>query len=475
MIKNNFSYNRISRALLYSTVTGVFIPFACLDNTGGSNEAKSPNILFILTDDLGYGDVGCYGQTIIPTPRFDRLAEEGVMFTNAYAGAPVSGPSRSVLMTGQHTGHTTVRGNTTDVGGIEGPGNRRRMHLTEEDVTVANVLSDAGYNTALVGKWHLDGYNPEAGPLDRGFNEFYGWLISEWTTYNPSNYFPEKRFHNRELYAIEENKDGNQGIHHATMCINETIEFLNNNQNNPFFLYLAFNLPHNGFMAAPIGYDPFADEDWPDHIKLYGAMVSYMDYAIGEVLDHLDKLGLADNTIVFLASDNGPRSNYSEHLHEMVEFFNSNGPLRGYKRDMYEGGIRIPMIVRWPQRIEAGTVSDLPWYFADFLPTAADIASVESPDNIDGLSILPTLLGEEQNLDNRFLYWEFYERGFKQAVRWQNFKAVRYGLNGPLELYDLNSDIGETNDIAEYNEEVIKTIEQYLESCRTNSPYWIAE
>lgn len=438
-----------------------------------SPEPQLPNILFILTDDLGYGDVGSYGQSIIPTPRFDQLAQEGMLFTSAYAGAPVCGPSRSVLMTGQHTGHTTVRGNNTHVGGIRGSRSQKRANLSEDDITLGHTLGKAGYHSALIGKWHLDGNNPNAGPLDRGFDEFHGWLISEPDTYNPSNYYPAKRFRNRELYEIEENRNRNNGLHHTDMCINEAISFLDNNQENPFFLYLAFNLPHNGYMAVPPDFDPFGDKDWPDQIKLYGAMVSYMDYAIGVVLDHLDELGLAENTLVFLTSDNGPRSDYRPHLHTMVEFFNSNGPLRGYKRDLYEGGIRVPMIVRWPGHIAAGAESDEPWYFADVMPTLAAVASTEVPENIDGVSVLPTLLGENQNLADRFLYWEFHERGFKQAVRWKNYKAVRLGVKAPLELYDLNEDIGETNDIAAENPGVITTIEEYLTTARTESPYWM--
>lgn len=451
----------------------MLLPMGHVEGADEPPDPRLPNILFILTDDLGYGDVVPYGQSIIPTPRFDRLAQEGMLFTSAYAGAPVCGPSRSVLMTGQHTGHTTVRGNNTHVGGIGGRGKQKRPNLADDDITIGHVLGKAGYRSGLVGKWHLDGNNPAAGPLDRGFDEFYGWLISEPDTYNPSNYYPAKRFRNRELFEIKENRNRKQGLHHADMCINEAISFLDSNQEKPFFLYLAFNLPHNGHMAVPPDFDPFADKDWPDHMKLYGAMVSYMDHAIGVVLDHLEKLGLADNTIVFLTSDNGPRSDYRKHLHEMTEFFNSNGPLRGYKRDLYEGGIRIPMIVRWPGHVAAGAVSDEPWYFADVMPTLAAIASTEVPEKIDGVSVLPTLLGKNQNLSDRFLYWEFHEGGFKQAVRWKNHKAVRLGVDASLELYDLNKDIGETTDIAADHPEIVKTIEEYLKTSRTESPYWI--
>ncbi len=433
--------------------------------------SNRPNIVFILADDLGYGDLGCYGQKKIQTHNIDRLASEGVRFTQSYAGSTICAPSRSVLMTGQHTGHTRVRGNMCIVGGsvgYKGKQQVRRMYLTEEDVTVGHVLQKAGYRTCLVGKWHLDGYNPNAGPLDRGFDEFYGWLIN---TAETSGYYPAKRYHNRELYDVPGNQNNARSYYETDKCTQEAIEFLKNNKNRRFFLYLAYNSPHSPLEAPDLG--PYANEDWPVHLKTYAAMVYRLDQSVRKVMQTLKELKLDEKTIVFFTSDNGPRSEPAQQLTEVAEFFDSNGPLRGYKRDLYEGGIRVPMIVRWPGRVPAGTTSELAWYFADFLPTAAELAAAEPPKNIDGMNVLPAFLSPIRAMSNeRFLYWEYFEGGFQQAIRWQNFKAIRLKLGEPLLLFDLSEDLDEQHDVADKHPDVVSRIEEYLKTARTESSNW---
>jgi arylsulfatase A-like enzyme len=435
-------------------------------------EAQKPNIIFIMADDMGYGDLGCYGQKKFRTPNIDRIAAEGMRFTDCYAGSTVCAPSRSVLMTGQHTGHTRVRGNMCRAGGTVGyKGSRkvRRMNLTDRDQTVGHVLQRAGYRTGIIGKWHLGGYDENAGPLDRGFDEFYGWLTRTSETINPT-YYPTKRYRNRQLYDIAENQNGKSGYYHTDICTDEAVAFLKNNHKRPFFLYLAYINPHDPLVVPDLG--PYADKDWPEPMKTYAAMIHRLDESIGRIMSLLKELRIDENTIVFFCSDNGPRSGGSRTLTEVAEFFNSNGPFTGYKRDMNEGGIRVPMIARWPGKVGAGKVNSTPWYFADVLPTIADIAKAKTPAKIDGISMLATLLSESQETSERFLYWEFFERGFQQAIRWKNYKAIRLKTDQPLLLFDLSKDPAESNDIAKQHPEVIATIGNYLKTARTDSPNW---
>jgi arylsulfatase A-like enzyme len=435
-----------------------------------------PNVIFILADDMGYNDVGFSGQKQIKTPYIDQLAAEGKVYTNCYAGAPVCGPSRSVLMTGQHTGHTTVRGNNTMVGGKEGEKGTRtvyRANLKDDDYTVGNVMQDAGYKTCLVGKWHLGGYDSTATPLHRGFDEFYGWLINEPQTY-ASTYWPDKRLKNNKQIDIPENANGKKGYYHTDICTDEAINFLKNNKDDhqPFTLMLCYTNPHAP-LDAP-NHSIFENIDWSDAMKTYASMIYHLDQSVERIKQSLIELGLDENTIVFFCSDNGPRSNYSEQLTDVVDFFDSNGELRGYKRDLYEGGIRTPMVVWSPKLIKAGTVSDYPWYFPDIMPTFADIARHKSElMKTDGVSVYPSFLGISMPKEDRFLYWEFFERGYKQAVRYGKWKAVK--IKGVMELYDLLVDEGEQNNIVNENPEIVKVIENYLATCRTESPYWIVK
>ena len=458
----------ITKRAIQLIVTLLLTPPVTLPAAEIAKPDRKPNIIFILADDLGWADVGCYGQRKIRTPNLDRLAVEGMRFTDCYAGSTVCAPSRSVLMTGQHTGHTRVRGNSCQTGGIL-VGKTRRMHLTDKDVTVGNVLQGAGYRTCLVGKWHLEGYQPEAIPLNRGFDEFYGWQMWAMETHEP-NYYPAKRFFNREIKSLPENADGKRGLYETDLVFRQGREFIRRHRDQPFFLVLAPSVPHEPLVAPDDG--PYAAEVWPAPAKIYAAMVHYLDFGVGSILDTLKECKLDTNTIVFFASDNGPRSSPAKTLDEVARFFDSNGPLRGYKRDLYEGGIRVPMLVRWPGRVAAGTVNATPWYFADFMTTAAELARTRPAPNTDGISLAPVLLGVALPGNDRFLYWEFFERGFEQAVRWGKWKAVRHGPGQPLELYDLAADLGETKDVAARHPEVVARIEAYLKTARSESANW---
>jgi arylsulfatase A-like enzyme len=430
-----------------------------------------PNIIFVMADDMGYGDPGCYGQKRIATPNIDRLAQEGICFTDCYAGAPICAPSRSVLMTGQHTGHTRVRGNMCPVGGsvgYKGSTKVRRMSLTPEDKTVGHVLREVGYHTGLVGKWHLGAYDPTAGPLDRGFDEFTGWLINEAQT---GGYYPKQRVVNRKVVDVPARPDGSRP-YSTDMCTDEAIEFIKKNGTGEtsFFLYLAYNNPHSPLEVPDLG--PYKDKDWPEHCKTYAAMIHRLDVNLGRLIQSLKDMGIDEETVVFFCSDNGPRSEPQAIQTEVAEFFDCNGPLRGYKRDLYDGGIRVPMIVRAPGRIRPGVTSDVPWYFADVMATVADLAGTHAAPNTDGTSIAPVLLGKQDDVGRRFLYWEYFESGFQQAVRWGQWKALRLKRDEPLELYDLSKDIGEQNNVAAQHPDVIREIETYLKTARTESENW---
>ena len=422
---------------------------------------RPPSIVFILADDLGYGDLGCYGQKRIKTPNLDRLAAEGMRFTQFYAGDTVCAPSRCCLMTGFHTGHATVRGNAL-------------VPLRPQDVTVAMLLKDAGYATGLVGKWGLGEPDTTGVPNRKGFDYFYGYL----NQVHAHNYYPDYLWRNQEKLVIEGNevKDGvatKRSQYSPDLFTKEALAFVDRSRDKPFFLYLAYTTPHaNNERGAKEGNGmevpddaPYSDEKWPQVEKNYAAMVTRLDADVGKLMKRLKDLNLDENTIVFFSSDNGPHKEGGQD----PTFFGSGGPLRGIKRDLYEGGIREPMIVRWPGKVKAGVVSDQVGAFWDFLPTAADLAGVKAPPGLDGVSLAPTLLGTGKQAQHEFLYWEFHERGFQQAVRMGDWKAVRLKVGGPLELYDLKTDVGEKHDVAADHADVVAKIEAYLKGARTES------
>jgi len=434
---------------------------------------RKPNIIFILADDLGYGDLGCYGQKKIKTPNLDRMAAEGIRFTDAYAGSTVCAPSRCALMTGYHMGHALVRGNG-------------RVPLRPEDVTVAELLKRAGYATGIIGKWGLGEAGSTGIPTKQGFDYWFGYL----NQHHAHNYYPTFLWRNEQKVRLDNvvPKEDRAGGGKATvrrqyshdLFAQEALAFVEKHKAEPFFLYLAFTIPHANNEAGREGMEvpsdePYTNEPWPQRQKNMAAMVTRMDRDIGRLFALLKKLGIDDDTIVFFTSDNGPHREGGNN----PNFFDSNGPLRGIKRDLYEGGIRVPMIVRWPGKVKPGTTSGLPWAFWDFLPTACEIAGVEPPkgpgpsgaEGIDGISVLPAIPGRKQK-GHDCLYWEFHERGFSQAVRMGKWKAVRKGTTRPIELYDLAADIGETTDIADKHPDVVARVAEILKTARTDSKHW---
>ena len=432
---------------------------------------ERPNVVFILADDLGYGDVGAYGQKLILTPNIDQLAKEGVKFTDFYAGAPVCSPSRCSLLTGLNSGHAIIRGNATITGGIAGKKGKvtvSRTNIRPEDYTIGNLMHDAGYTTQLVGKWHVDGYDTLATPLQHGFDKFSGWLVSYPETY-ARTYWPEKRYVNGKIVPVIENANGKRGYYETNLCTDEAIEFLSTQKDasKPFFLMLNFNNPHSPLDVPNQAI--YANKDWPEDMKTYAAMIYYLDQSVAKVKDYLLKSGLSKNTIVIFTSDNGPRSEPTPSLSAVSDFFDSNGPLKGHKRDMYEGGIRDPFIVWSPYLKNLPKTSHVPAYFADIMPTFGEIAGKELNHKTDGTSIYADIKGKKPAKD-RFLYWEFFELGFEQGVRYGKWKAVV--RKNKLELYNLNDDIGEKNDIAGLHPDVVKEIQNYLLTARTDSPYW---
>jgi arylsulfatase A-like enzyme len=421
---------------------------------GAQASPRKPNILFILADDLGYGDLGCYGQKMLATPNIDSLAAEGVRFTQAYAGSTVCAPSRCCLMTGHHTGHARIRGNL-------------RVPLEPQDITVAEVLKKAGYRTGLIGKWGLGNPYTTGVPNEQGFDEFYGYLDQQ----HAHSYYPDSLWDNKDQRMLA----GNLGVHSQyshDLFTERALNFLGKEKGRPFFLYLAYTIPHaNNELGRDTGNGmevpedaPFSGRDWPQPEKNFAAMMHRLDRDVGKLLARLKSEGLEKDTIVFFSSDNGP---HREGGHD-PDFFHSRGPLRGIKRDLYEGGIRVPMLARWPARIKPAQVSDQPWAFWDFLPTAAELAGVPSPSGIDGISMVPALTGGAQKPHDPF-YWEFHERGFSQGVRISDWKGVRSGRKSKLELYDLSKDVGERDDIAATHPDVVQRIERVMSQARTES------
>jgi arylsulfatase A-like enzyme len=435
--------------------------------------AGKPNIIFILADDLGYGELGCYGQEVIQTPSIDQMAAEGMRFTDHYAGSTVCAPSRCSFMTGLHTGHTYVRGNHE----IQPMG---QLPLPADTQTLPKMLKRAGYTTALIGKWGLGGPDTMGTPNNQGFDHFFGYLCQR----HAHNYYPEFLFRNNERVPLGNKVEGGRadGAGVATEKVEysydlmeaEALEFLNQNRDRPFFLYLAVTLPHanneggmNGMEVPDFG--DYAVKDWPVTEKGRAAMISRLDRGVGRIIRRVRNLGLEENTIIFFCSDNGPHREGGSD----PNFFDSSGPLRGAKRDLYEGGIRVPLIARWPGRVEAGAVTGHVSAFWDFLPTFAVLAGGDVPENTDGLCMTPTLFGapRKQQQQHEYLYWEFHERGSAQAVRMGRWKAVRLP-GGSLELYDLQADLGETTNVAADHPEVMAKIRECLAAARTESAFW---
>jgi len=406
--------------------------------------ADRPNVIFILADDLGYGDLGCFGQKLIQTPNIDRLAAEGMRFTQAYAGATVCAPSRCSLMTGMHNGHAAIRGNQE----IKPEG---QFPMPADTVTVAHMMKQSGYRTGIIGKWGLGHPGSASTPEKMGFDEFFGYNCQR----EAHEYYPQHLWHNTEKVMLNGEK-----YSHDLMA-EEALKFVRDSQDSPCFLYLAFTIPHSKLQVPDLA--PYKDRDWPDNLKTLAAMITRMDSDVGRLMSLLKELKIDENTLVFFASDNGAA--YRDEL------FDHSGPLRGHKRDMYEGGIRTPAIARWPGRIKANVVSDQVWTFYDIFPTLAALVAAPAPKGIDGISVLPALL-EGKAVEHPPLYFEFHEGGFFQAARMGNWKAVKNGKDGPIELYDLSKDLAEEHDVASSHADVVARFADFLKTARTESAQW---
>lgn len=441
---------------------------------------KRPNIVFILADDLGYGDLGAYGQQAIKTPHLDRLAAEGMRFTQFYAGTTVCAPSRSALLTGQHTGHTYIRGNKE----IQPEG---QEPLADSVQTFAQLLQQAGYTTGAFGKWGLGMVGTSGDPNRKGFDEFFGYNCQRQS----HRYYPTHLWANDRKVILEGN-DLSQKAHYAPAIIQKKkLAFIEENRERPFFLFIPTVLPHaelqgpedeyykqyeHVFDETPHqgnGYGPEATVAGYASVAkpraTFAAMVSRLDAYVGQVLDKLDELGLADNTIVLFSSDNGAHQEGGAD----PEFFNSTGGLRGAKRDLYEGGIRTPLIVRWPGKVAANVISDHMGAFWDIMPTLAEVTNAPQPRYTDGISFLPTLLGLNSQQQHGYLYWEFHESGGRQAVRMGKWKAVRLkvkeSLEVPIELYDLSVDMAEHNNIADQHPAIVAQLRRAMDNSHRES------
>jgi arylsulfatase A-like enzyme len=423
-------------------------------------EARPPNIIFILADDLGYGDIGVYGQTRIATPNIDRLAAEGMRFTQAYAGSSVCAPSRATLMLGQHTGHARVRNNT---------GAHGRVPLRPDDVTVAEVLKQAGYRTGIVGKWGLGEAGTRGVPNHQGFDEWFGYLNQN----HALRYFPEVLWRNEGQVFPGLNQGGRHEAYSQDLFTTRALDFIADSATAPFFLYAAYTLPHaDSEMSRNTGdgyvvpdYSPYADRDWPRPEKGYAAMVTRLDRDVGRIVEQVRSLGLEHDTLIIFSSDNGPAK---EGTHT-PDFFKSAGPFRGMKNSLYEGGIRVPFIARWPGRVKAGGLSDRLVAFWDFLPTAAELAGLPAPPGIDGVSFAPALLGGPASPRQGYLYWELSNDQTIQAIRLDEWKGVRTSRGAPIALYRLTDDPGEQRDLAGTHPAIAARIDSLMTEAHTDS------
>jgi arylsulfatase A len=439
---------------------------------GQTQFSPRPNILIIQADDLGYGDLSVYGQTKFSTPSLDRLAREGTRFTSYYAGSTVCAPSRAALMTGQHTGQVWIRGNA-------------QLPLRDEDFTIAMSLKQAGYRTALIGKWGLGRPGTSGQPDRKGFEYSFGFIDQQ----HAHRQFTDHLYRNAEPVPIDLEKD-----YVNDLFTREASAFIEKDDQRPFFIYLNYTVPHAELRVPDDSVEPFKGKfpekpfvnatadgratgpndtvslgyrSQPAPHAAFAAMITRMDRDVGRLVELIDKRGAGRQTLVLFTSDNGPHQEGGGD----PAFFNSSGSLRGIKRDLYEGGIRVPMIARWTGTVPAGRVSDHVWAHWDLFPTLAELASAQTPKQLDGLSMTRALRGQAQP-GHEFLYWEFHERGFQQAARTGNWKAVRLKNGAPLELYDLAKDPSEQRDVASEHADVIARFETFFKSARTDSPTW---
>ena len=453
----------------------VFIPLV----NAAQPPARQPNIVLIMADDLGYGDLGCYGQQKIATPNIDQLAAQGLRFTQFYSGTTVCAPSRASLMTGLHTGHTVVRGNKSTEPEGQTP-------LPASTSTFVNRLQNAGYATAAFGKWGLGYITTTGAPAKKGFDRFYGYNCQALA----HDYYPDHLWNNDERVDLSVNLKGDS-IYSADLIHQQAIKYLQARDDKPFFIFLPYTLPHGDvivphdsiynfyqikFAEPPLTERPARYSNRKGPFDLYphaafAAMVSRLDKYVGDVIAVLKEKKMLENTLIIFASDNGPhRENGGD-----PDFFNSNGPLKGIKRDMYEGGIRVPFIAYWQGTIKPG-VSRQQGAFWDIYPTFMQLAGIKNGGPVDGVSILPTLTGKGKQSQHEYYYWEFHEQNGRQAVRWKDWKGIRLNVskddNAPIELYDLAADIGEEHNIAEQHPDIIKKIKTFMQEAHVQDKNW---
>ena len=466
----------ISVVIKLGTICSILLTFSFV-----TAKERPPNIILILADDLGYGDLGCFGQKTLKTPRLDMMAKEGMKLTQFYAGCTVCAPSRSVLLTGRHMGRTTVRGNST-----------QPIVIKPSQHTLASVLKKADYTTACVGKWGVGTPDNFTNPNDIGFDYFYGY-INMWHAHN---FYPEFLIRNGKVVNLlnevfpkwkrwQDPKHPQSGRGVAVKKVQyapdlfkqDALRFIKENRENPFFLYFAMNAPHANNEAGNQGMEvpdigEFADKDWPDPEKGFAAMIKNIDRDVGQIIDLIKELKLAADTLIIFTSDNGP---HQEGGHK-ANFFNSSGPFRGIKRDLNEGGIRVPTIAWWPGTIKSNSINDHQWYFGDFMSTFAEVAKIKAPENIDSDSFLSTLKGSPQNKKwsrKNHIYWEFLERGSAQAVRFGKWKAIRKPMfTGPIQLYDLSFDHEEKKDHAKRRPDLVKHAKNLLDQSHEPDSNW---
>lgn len=476
------------------------IALSSLENPSfAQKESARPNIIYILADDLGYGDIGCYGQKYIKTPNIDRLAAEGILFTQHYSGAPVSAPARCCLITGKHTGHAYVRDNRELKDSLAY--NTGQTPLPDETVTVSEMLKKSGYTTAIIGKWGLGSLASSGAPNKQGFDFFYGYADQV----HAHNHYPDFLWRNDKQEFIPGNVpsvhpkiDKTQTVDNQEykkymgpqcsldLIADEAVKFIGENRNRPFFLYLAFVVPHKALQVpeeslemykgvfdeepydGKMGYTPH-----PRPLSAYAAMITRLDSKVGVILHTLKELGMDENTIIMFSSDNGPAGGGGLN----PRFFNSSGGLRGMKGQVYEGGIREPFVARWPGKIDPGKKTGHVSAQYDLMATLAELTG-QKPAETDGISFLPTLLGQpERQQQHDYLYWEFASGGGQYAVRAGNWKGVRSNVkrnsSAKWEIYNLADDRAETNDVSAKYPELVKKFEEIV-NRRTPSflPDW---
>ena len=465
---------RVIRGLLPGTQPARQLPPGV--RPGEQKGPTTPNIILIVADDLGWGDLGSYGQKLIKTPHLDRLAAEGMRFTQCYAGSPVGNASRAVMLTGLHSGHSYIRGN-------------RGVPLRGADRIIPEMLrGTAQYETIALGKWNLGGKGTNGSPFKKGFNHWRGFVDQ----LHANNHYPKfiwcyepghrgVNSWNGDV-QIHANHNGRRSVYSTDLLTKAALNAIRiyrpswETRYRPFFLYLSFTAPHaNNELARKTGQGnevptdyPYTRENWPRAEKNKAAMITRLDIAVGQLMAKLKEYNLEEDTVIFFTSDNGPHQEGGND----PKFFRSAGPFRGIKGSMHEGGLRVPMIVRWAGKIKANTVSEQVFPLWDMLPTILQIARIPSPREIDGISKMPTLIGLPQKQQHKYLYWESHQGGSKQAARKGNWKVIRPAPGKALELYDLSRDPGETQNVAARNPEVIRGFETFLRTARTRSLHW---